>query len=127
MRTLEEIKQQTGIMVQGRIKTGVLGDYEVYHGIVEWPGFKGSVIFGFNEGRGMEHVSVSHNNKHRLPTWSDMCKLKDIFFRPEEMAVQVHPQASRYVHSAGDRDNILHLWRPVNGDWSILNNPEAWD
>ena len=75
----------------------------------------------------MEHISVSHHKRHKLPTWDDMCKLKDMFFYPEEMVVQIHPAASRYFHGVGDRTNILHLWRPQNGDFSVLNRPEEWD
>lgn len=126
MRSLDEIKEQTGICVQGRMFGPLAVTGCTYRGFVEWPGFRGSVIFGYDEG-GMEHVSVSPDNKHKLPTWTDMCKLKDIFFRPEEMVVQIHPMESRYVHSMGDRDNILHLWRPKDGDFSLLNTPEVWD
>ena len=48
-----------------------------------------------------------------------------IFFDAEEMAVQIHPPESEYVHSVGSRanplENVLHLWRPCDGDWSCLN------
>lgn len=126
MRTIEEIKEQAGILVMGTMPLALVPGLTAYYGIVEWPGFRGSVLFGYDED-GMEHVSVSANNKHKLPTWGDMCKLKDIFFYPEEMAVQIHPRESEYLHSMGDRDNILHLWRPKDDDWGRLNRGEVHD
>lgn len=71
-----------------------------------------SVIWGDNE-RGMEHVSVSPRKKLRVPTWNDMCVLKDIFFGCEEEVYQIHPKASEYVNI---RENCLHLWKPIGHD-----------
>ena len=55
-----------------------------------------------------------------------MCRLKDMFFYPEEMVVQLHPPKSEYVsgvESGGVKlENVLHLWRPKDGDFSILNS-----
>lgn len=107
--------------------------YHVYSGIVSWQDvrFEGSVIFGYDESGLMEHVSVSCRNPRRLPEWEVMRRLKDMFFEPDEMAVQVHPAKKNYVHGVtrvGGRplENVLHLWRPMDGDWSILNEPERW-
>ena len=55
-----------------------------------------SVIWSSNEG-GYEHVSVSPKKKFRIPTWDDMCALKDIFFGDEEEVYQIHPKKSHYV------------------------------
>lgn len=60
----------------------------------------------------MEHVSVSHRNEKIIPTWEEMCEIKDLFFLPEEECVQLHPKHSEYVNM---RKNCLHIWRPVNG------------
>ena len=50
--------------------------------------------------------------------------VKDIFWDAEETVVQIHPKESEYVHSVGvgkeKRENVLHLWRPVGGDWSRM-------
>lgn len=59
-----------------------------------------SVIWSENED-GMEHVSVSPKKKFRVPTWDDMCVLKDVFFEDEEEAYQIHPK----------RASMLMLWR----------------
>ena len=61
-----------------------------------------SVAFGNNED-GYEHVSVSPKHRYRIPSWDDMCALKDIFFRDEEEAYQIHPKKSEYVLS------LIHL------------------
>lgn len=132
MKSLEELKQTTNLCITGRYTAGDAAKYHIYHGMVEWPGFKGTVIFGYDESGVMEHVSVSSYKRRQLPTWEDMCKLKDMFFHPDEMVVQVHPKEERYLHGVSGPGgkplgNVLHLWRPMNGDFSILNTPEKWD
>ena len=127
MKTLEELRNTPNLLVQGRIPYIPTA----YSGIVEWSGFSGSVVFGFDE-NGMEHVSVSSFKIRKLPSWDDMCKLKDMFFRKDEMVVQIHPSEDQYVHGVQRLDenkleNVLHLWRPKNGDWSMLNEPEKWN
>lgn len=55
-----------------------------------------------------EHVSVSH--PRRCPTWPEMCAIKNLFFEPEEVVMQLHPAASEYVNNCRF---CLHLWRPT--------------
>lgn len=60
-----------------------------------------------------EHVSVSVKNHkgyelHRTPTWDEMCKVKSLFWDPEDVVVQFHPAESDYV---SDHHYCLHLWR----------------
>lgn len=90
------------------------------------PGEKGNGVFNvrtFKSGRrfqviatdggGWDHVSVcplDHPNK--LPTWDEMCEIKDMFFEPEEECVEYHPRKSEYVNL---KSNCLHLWRPNDG------------
>lgn len=71
-----------------------------------------TVIWTRDEGS-MEHVSVSPTRKYKIPSWNDMCKLKDIFFDDEEEVYQIHPPKSEYVNLD---TNCLHLWRPANGE-----------
>ena len=127
MKTIDELMNTANLCVQGTFSKKPV----IYRGVVEWVGFAGSVVFGFDE-NGMEHVSVSNFKSRRLPTWDDMCKLKDMFFHKDEMVVQIHPSEERYLHgvqglNGRKLENVLHLWRPKNGDWSMLNNPERWD
>lgn len=63
-----------------------------------------TVVWSF--GGGWEHVSVSY--RKRCPTWEEMCRVKDMFFNPEEVAVQYHPRHSEYVNR---HPYCLHLWR----------------
>lgn len=72
-------------------------------------------IAGWNED-GKEHVSVSladGRKFHRgeLPTWDDMCLVKDIFWDEEEEVFQIHPPRSCYY----DLGAVLHLWRAQDG------------
>ena len=75
-----------------------------------------SVIWGNNED-GMEHVSISPVHKFRIPSWDDMCALKDIFFYDEEEAYQIHPKKSEYVNF---KSNCLHLWKPIGHELQEL-------
>lgn len=75
-----------------------------------------SVIFEENED-GWEHVSVSPKHKFRIPTWNDMCYLKDVFFGDEEEVYQIHPKKSEYVNLS---KNCLHLWKPIGHELGEL-------
>ena len=72
-----------------------------------------SVMFGENED-GWEHVSVSPKHKYKIPTWNDMCVLKDIFFDDEEEVYQIHPKKSEYESFS----------RPVYGSRQELEDTE---
>lgn len=103
MKTFEELKQTPNLLI---IMTGLDG------GIGEI--FKigkryGSVIWSF--GGGWEHVSVCPYKHSHTPTWDEMCSLKDMFFRNDEVVVQYHPAKGEYVNNM---PNCLHLWRPIN-------------
>ena len=65
---------------------------------------------------GWEHVSISPKKKYKMPTWNDMCQLKDIFFNSDEEVLQLHPKRSEYVNIM---ENCLHLWKP--GGIDIMN------
>ncbi len=72
----------------------------------------------FSWGLGWEHASLSRwkagPRNLRLPlvpTWEDMCWLKEILWEDEELVVQYHPRKSEYVNHM---DNVLHLWRPTD-------------
>lgn len=65
-----------------------------------------------------EHVSVSTST--RCPTWDEMSRIKDLFFREDEVVVQFHPARSNYVN---DHPYCLHLWR--NRDWDFEMPPKV--
>jgi hypothetical protein len=48
------------------------------------------------------------------PTWEQMCRIKDLFFEPDEWVVQYHPPEAEYVNV---HPNVLHLWRWTGGEF----------
>src|SRR4029453_13437329 len=51
------------------------------------------------EGAGWEHVSVHAWNgkgRSRIPNWREMCFVKDLFWDPEDVVMQLHPARSQY-------------------------------
>ena len=110
MKTTDELKTCSNLKILGQ-----------NCGVIRLKGRRFTVIWGYNED-GYEHVSVSCRNHKILPTWEQMCELKDTFFYPEEMAVQIHPKASEYVHGICGLDNVLHLWRCIDDKWEMLRN-----
>ena len=77
------------------------------------PGEKGRDIEVMaSDGLGWDHVSVKiydvHRDVYRTPLWDEMCKVKDIFWDPEDVVVQYHPAKSEYVNF---HPNVLHLWK----------------
>ncbi len=100
MRTNEELKDTPNLII---LQTGEDGGM-------------GRMIFGkldasviWSTGAGWDHVSITPYKKSYTPSWNDMCKLKSMFFYPEETVLQYHPAQSQYVNQLG---NCLHLWRP---------------
>ena len=77
-----------------------------FSAIIYMGNFEGSVIDSW--GAGWDHVSISPRRKSYTPSWSDMCRLKDIFFRDDEAVIQIHPPKDEYVNNM---PNCLHLWR----------------
>ncbi len=61
-----------------------------------------------SDGAGWEHVSVSAPG--RCPSWGEMCRVKELFWDPEDVVIQYHPAASDYVNT---HPHTLHLWRPI--------------
>ena len=67
---------------------------------------------------GWDHVSVSFRN--RTPTWDEMCEIKRMFFRPDEICVEYHPAESEYVNNM---PYCLHIWRPQR---EPIPTPPSW-
>lgn len=68
-------------------------------------GWKGSIIA--STCAGWEHVSVCPLKKSYVPSWDDMCLIKDIFWKENESVIQIHPPKEEYVNNLS---NCLHLW-----------------
>lgn len=74
-----------------------------------------------SDGGGWEHVSILLLTiPPRLPTWDDMCHVKDAFWKADEAVVQYHPPRADYVNT---QPFTLHLWRPIN---EHLPTPPTW-
>lgn len=62
-------------------------------------------------GEPWEHVSVSVADRPKhTPSWPEMAWVKDLFWRPDEAVMQVHPPLADYVNN---HEGCLHLWRPT--------------
>lgn len=61
---------------------------------------------------GWQHVSVSLEFETKTPNWQMMCKIKDLFWEPEDAVIQIHPPHSEYVNM---HEYCLHLWRCTDG------------
>lgn len=61
-------------------------------------------------GEGWDHVSVSLPN--RCPNWTEMERVKRLFFRDDETAMQLHVPPTDHINN---HPFCLHLWRPLVG------------
>ena len=64
--------------------------------------------FIFSWGCGFEHLSVSTPIK--TPTWEQMCFMKELFWRDDEVCMQLHPKKEDYVNNM---EYCLHIWKPI--------------
>jgi hypothetical protein len=103
---MEEIRQATGLQIIDTAADGGMG-FLYLNGIKSK---RACVVFSW--GGGWEHVSVSYPN--RTPTWEEMCKVKEMFWKDEECVIQYHPPKSEYVSV---HPYCLHLWRKVDADF----------
>ena len=69
---------------------------------------------GNPESKGWEHVSVSCTN--RCPTWEEMCKVKDMFWRDDETVIEFHPRKESYVKA---HPYCLHLWKMAETEYLL--------
>lgn len=87
---------------------GIMGDG--YNGAFRIPINNKIFCVIASNGLDWEHISVSILNAERNPTWLEMCKIKEMFFEDEEIAIQYHPKKSEYVNI---HEYTLHLWKPI--------------
>jgi len=103
LKSFKEIKGHGRIVV---LKEGVDG----FKGEIHMPRWTGTIIA--SNGAGWNHVSVAPYKRNIIPTWEDMCMIKDICFGEDEWVVQYHPAKAEYVSNLR---NCLHLWQPNDG------------
>ena len=112
MKNLDELNQYR-ISLNGNMGSPSSGAFRIPIGNQLW-----NVIA--SSGSGWEHVSIIPYTADRCPKWSEMCALKDLFFRPEETVMQLHPAKSQYVNIHA---YCLHLWRPIGEN---IPQPPIW-
>ncbi len=56
---------------------------------------------------GWDHISVSLPD--RCPTWAEMDHVKRLFFKDDEVAIQLHLPPADHINI---HPNVLHIWRP---------------
>lgn len=57
------------------------------------------------------HVSASHPSS--VPSWKEMCQIKDLFIGKDRKAIQVHPPQKEYFNF---NPYVLHLWHNLVRD-----------
>ncbi len=106
-RRKNNIKTITGLREEKRLtiyESGIDGGWG-YVTLHKYANIIPKVIF--STGGGWDHVSVSFEN--RCPKWEEMCRIKNIFFYPDECVIQYHPPNGDYINQ---HPYVLHLWRP---------------
>jgi len=63
------------------------------------------------DGMGWKHLSATNAQKHQLPSWQIMVRLKSLFFSDEEWVVMYIPAQEDYVN---DHPYVHHLWAPLD-------------
>lgn len=71
-----------------------------------------------SRGDGWDHVSASRSD--RIPLWTEMCAVKELFFDDDECVIQYHPPRQQYVNC---HKFCLHLWKPTA---QALPLPPSW-
>ena len=103
MKKLESILNTPNLSVRSLSADGGIGEI--------WRAGKRFASVIWSSGAGWEHVSIAPYDRKTVPSWDDMCRLKDMFFEDDEVVVQYHPAKSQYVNNL---PNCLHLWRPLD-------------
>lgn len=113
MKSIQEILKTPRLQI---VTTGADGGTGYAHLISSKKPHPAVVVF--SNGGGWDHVSVSFSN--RTPTWDEMCEIKRMFFRPDEICVEYHPADSEYVNNM---PYCLHIWRPQQ---EPIPTPPSW-
>ena len=113
MKSIAEIKTTPRLLI---LREGSDGGWAEAHLASSKKNSPAMVVFSW--GGGWDHVSVSFRN--RVPTWDEMCEIKRMFFRPDEICVEYHPAESEYVNNM---PYCLHIWRPQR---EPIPTPPSW-
>ncbi len=102
------------ILEQGRLTSGRMASNPNSgpNGFFIIKGPKGSLSIISSNGTGWEHVSISTTkDKKKIPSWKEMCFVKELFWEDDECVIQYHPKKTEYINI---HSGVLHLWKPIN-------------
>jgi hypothetical protein len=63
------------------------------------------------DGKRWLHVSLARRD--RIPYYTDMVEVKELFIGPEKKAIQIFPPRSEHVNI---NEHVLHLWHCIDDD-----------
>lgn len=68
----------------------------------------------FTKAYGWEHLAISPQpQRGKVPEWTVMCKVKEIFWDDEECCIEYHPRKSEYINN---NETCLHIWKPLEAE-----------
>ena len=102
MRDLEEIKKNGYLKIKKEGQDGFGGTFYDKK-------TRCNLNFIISWGAGFEHCSVSMPT--RCPSWEQMCVMKELFWKDDEVCMELHPAKKDYVNN---HPYCLHIWRPIN-------------
>jgi len=65
------------------------------------------------DGLGWDHVSVSVRRVRRCPTWTELERIRELFFHDDETVVYYSPPRDLHINLHAF---VLHMWRPQAGE-----------
>lgn len=71
------------------------------------------IVSGNTEADGKRWIHVSYSRPSRIPSYEDLCLVKDRFIGADRQAISVHPPASQHVNLHA---TCLHLFHCLDGD-----------
>lgn len=67
---------------------------------------------------GWEHISISLYATQRTPSYEEMVTLKNLFWKPSETCIEVHPKKSEYINV---HPYCLHIWKKADENYEEAN------
>ena len=107
MRDLEDIKKNSYLKIKKEGQDGFGGTFYDKKS-------RCNLNFIMSWGAGFEHCSVSMPT--RCPSWEQMCVMKELFWKDDEVCMELHPAKDNYVNN---HPYCLHIWRPINQEIPI--------
>lgn len=71
------------------------------------------VIVSVSEEEGQVWLHVSASKANAMPSYNDLCAIKDLFVGAERKAIEIHAPRSKHVNI---NPHVRHLWCRLDGD-----------